>query len=95
MDEEGWLAACRTSPEVQKRTTTISTLRSSLPFALEAKACFHLTVTSILLVAGTLSALTAAYWGAVADRRGRKLVLFVCSAAELLEALIMIVCVFQ
>ncbi|GAA5996113.1 uncharacterized protein JCM10292_007401 [Rhodotorula paludigena] len=69
-DEEDWLAACRTSPEVQKRTTTI--------------------ITSILLVAGTLSALTAAYWGAVADRRGRKLVLFVCSAAELLEALIMI-----
>ncbi|BGP45968.1 hypothetical protein JCM10450v2_001807 [Rhodotorula kratochvilovae] len=47
-------------------------------------------ITSILLVAGGLSALTAAWWGALADKRGRKTVLFVGSAAELVEAAIML-----
>ncbi|GAA5837512.1 hypothetical protein JCM9279_006775 [Rhodotorula babjevae] len=47
-------------------------------------------ITSILLVAGALSALTAAWWGALADRKGRKVVLFASTVAELFEAGIMV-----
>ncbi|GAA5947654.1 hypothetical protein JCM3775_005248 [Rhodotorula graminis] len=47
-------------------------------------------ITSILLVAGALSALTAAWWGALADRKGRKIVLWAGIIAELVEAGIMV-----
>ncbi|GAA5829093.1 hypothetical protein JCM3770_005540 [Rhodotorula araucariae] len=47
-------------------------------------------ITSVLLVAGGLSAITAAWWGALADRRGRKTVLFVGGVAELAEAATML-----
>ncbi|KPV75800.1 uncharacterized protein RHOBADRAFT_43224 [Rhodotorula graminis WP1] len=47
-------------------------------------------ITSILLVAGALSALTAAWWGALADRKGRKVVLLASTIAELVEAGIMV-----
>ncbi|GAA5866933.1 hypothetical protein JCM3774_004608 [Rhodotorula dairenensis] len=40
-------------------------------------------VTEILLVAGILSALTAAWWGGVSDRRGRRIVLGTTSVADM------------
>lgn len=82
---------CRSNTAVQRETTGISTL---LPAAVSPQIRLLIwapyTVTSILLVAGTLSALTAAWWGALADRKGRKVVLFAGSVAELLEAGIMV-----
>lgn len=88
---KGWAEMCRSNTAVQRETTGISTL---LPAAVSPQIRLLIwapyTVTSILLVAGTLSALTAAWWGALADRKGRKVVLFAGSVAELLEAGIMV-----
>ena len=83
---------CRSDPAVQRETTGISA--SSPPPSLGPILDLEdrVAVTSILLVAGALSALTAAWWGALADRKGRKVVLFAGSIAELVEVGIMILC---
>ncbi|GAA6037172.1 hypothetical protein JCM8097_008770 [Rhodosporidiobolus ruineniae] len=63
---DDWAGWCRSSPEVQKRTTEL--------------------VTSAALAAGICSTLTAAWWGGFSDRRGRKPVFALISAAEVLTA---------
>ncbi|BGP22755.1 hypothetical protein JCM10295v2_001646 [Rhodotorula toruloides] len=69
-EQDDWMALCRSSPIVQKRTTSV--------------------VTTVLLVAGILSALTAAWWGSLSDRKGRRIVLAFISASELIQAIIML-----
>ncbi|BGP30009.1 hypothetical protein JCM10296v2_001761 [Rhodotorula toruloides] len=69
-EQDEWMALCRSSPLVQKRTTSV--------------------VTTVLLVAGILSALTAAWWGSLSDRKGRKIVLAFISASETIQAVMML-----
>ncbi|GAA6044861.1 hypothetical protein NBRC10513_004698 [Rhodotorula toruloides] len=69
-EQDEWMALCRSSPIVQKRTTSV--------------------VTTVLLVAGILSALTAAWWGSLSDRKGRKIVLAFISASETIQAIMML-----
>ncbi|GAA5919803.1 hypothetical protein JCM1841_005873 [Sporobolomyces salmonicolor] len=47
-------------------------------------------ITSIMLASGVLSAVTCGWWGGLSDRKGRKPVLAVSSAVELVLALIML-----
>ncbi|KWU46442.1 MFS general substrate transporter [Rhodotorula sp. JG-1b] len=47
-------------------------------------------VTEILLVSGILSALTAAWWGGVSDRRGRRVVLATTSFADMVTNAMML-----
>jgi len=83
--------AARDDPD---QCVLLSSLALSLPppaHSADAQLC--VAVTTILLVAGALSALTAAWWGALADRKGRKVVLCAGTVAELFEAGIMVMCV--
>lgn len=50
-------------------------------------------MTTVLLVAGILSALTAAWWGSLSDRKGRKIVLAFISASETIQAVMMLLSV--
>ncbi|GAA5898994.1 hypothetical protein JCM5296_006981 [Sporobolomyces johnsonii] len=50
-------------------------------------------ITSIMLASGILSAMTCGWWGGLSDRKGRKPVLAVTSAVELVLALIMLLVV--
>ncbi|GAA5885354.1 hypothetical protein JCM6882_009584 [Rhodosporidiobolus microsporus] len=47
-------------------------------------------VTTAALLGGILASCTAAWWGSLADRKGRKLVLAVVSAGEILTSVVMI-----
>lgn len=51
------------------------------------------TVTEILLIAGILSALTAAWWGGLSDRRGRRLILAATSMTDIVTNVVMILSV--
>ncbi|GAA5863763.1 hypothetical protein JCM1840_005758 [Sporobolomyces johnsonii] len=50
-------------------------------------------ITSIMLASGILSAMTCGWWGGLSDKKGRKPVLAVTSAVELVLALIMLLVV--
>ncbi|POY70213.1 hypothetical protein BMF94_6796 [Rhodotorula taiwanensis] len=47
-------------------------------------------VTEILLIAGVLSAMTAAWWGGISDRKGRRIILGITSAVDIVTNIVMV-----
>ena len=80
---------CRVAPDVLKKTSSVGEciLESVLIIAADLNSD---PVTEILLVSGILSALTAAWWGGVSDRRGRRVVLATTSFADMVTNAMML-----